>query len=73
MTVQIVFRIVKHVLTHLHATLVNLQPHRIKLGLHLFVSVLRELIHLPILIALTVWPIALLALTELNAPPVKIL
>jgi hypothetical protein len=62
---------VKLVQTQHLATLVNLQPHRIKLELHLFVTALQEPIPLLILIALIVWQIVLLALMELNAPPVK--
>jgi hypothetical protein len=72
MTVQIVFQIVKHAQMVYPATLVNLQSHRISPEFYLFVTVLQERIPLLILIAMTVWRIALLALTELNAPPVKI-
>jgi hypothetical protein len=68
---QIVSRIVKLVQMQYHATLVNLQPHRIKPEFYLFVTVLRVPILLPILIALIVWRIVLLALMELNAPPAK--
>jgi hypothetical protein len=72
MTVLIVFQIVKHAQMVYPATLVNLQSHRISPEFYLFVTVLQVPIPLPILIALIVWRIVPLALTELNAPPVKI-
>jgi hypothetical protein len=71
MIARIVSQIVKHVQMQYHATLVNLQPHRIKHEYYLFVTVLRAPFLLPILIALIVWRIVLLALMELNAPLVK--
>jgi hypothetical protein len=72
MTVLIVFQIVKHAQMVYPATLVNLQSHRISPEFYLFVNVLQEPIPLPILIALIVWRIVPLALTEQNAPLVKI-
>jgi hypothetical protein len=72
MTVQIVFQIVKLVKMQHPVTLVNLQSYRISPEFYLFVTVLQVPIPLPILIALIVWRIVPLALTEQNAPPVKI-
>jgi uncharacterized membrane protein YqjE len=67
MTVQIVSRIVKHVQTHLHVPLVNLQPHKINNEFYLFVIVLRAPTLLPILIVLIVWQIVPHVVTEFNA------
>jgi hypothetical protein len=72
MTVQSVFQIVKLAQMQHPVTLVNLQSHRISPEFYLFVTVLQVPIPLPILIALIVWKIVPLALTEQNAPPVKI-